>query len=132
MRRGAASAATALAERAKAGGIISGEASRLAGLITKVTRALSEQALSATEIAKAAFETRKQSGHVAKTMSEQARAVQKMTAAATNVSRQITAITRANREHSITSAAIVNCLSGAAPSAPRPAKLSRPKATSGK
>ena len=59
------------------------------------------------------METRKQSGHVAKAMAEQTRAVKEMTAAARNVSLQIMAITRANREHSNTlRPAIVTSLSG--------------------
>src|SRR5262249_12399460 len=76
------------------------ESTRVAGLTTRVNKAMAEQTLAAAAVSKAVDDSRKQSEQLARAMAEQARAVKDLTSAAQNISKQVGLMTRANLEHS--------------------------------
>lgn len=71
---------------------------------------MSEQASGATQITTAAEHMRQQSDQAAKALKEQSRTIREMSSVGENIAKQIALITRANREHSVGSAAILDGL----------------------
>jgi methyl-accepting chemotaxis protein len=71
---------------------------------------MNEQANGATQITSAAEQMRQQSDQAAKALKEQTRTIKEMSGVGENIAKQIALITRANREHSVGSSAILDGL----------------------
>jgi methyl-accepting chemotaxis protein len=113
MRRGAATTAKALSEQSVASGQVSVEASRLAANISNISKAMNEQAAGAGEITTAVGAMRQHSEELAKALFEQSRAMRNMTGASSDIAKNITLISNANREHSSSASDILQLVSQA-------------------
>src|SRR5262249_9218063 len=99
-----------MAEQSAVTNQVSQEATRLAGLTSRINKAMAEQTHATFEITKSVDDTRKQLEQSSRAMGEQARTVRGITVAGENISKQIGSITRANRQHSKVAGSVLESL----------------------
>ena len=101
-------------------------------MMRKVVVAMSEQTTASNQINHSVSATRNQTSQVVRALAEQSKALRDMTSAAHNISKQVSLITRDNREHSMVATAVAQALDHVGARQPNAAKAKAAGGNGGK